>query len=75
MEDQFKGEIENDCEKNINCISDEEETDALSKSTIAVCNIPNLVADYGSTSGESKYIYIIYNRIFNVYVSCIISIK
>ncbi|KAK1121844.1 hypothetical protein K0M31_010154 [Melipona bicolor] len=53
MEDQFKSEIENDCEKNINCISDEEETDTLPKSTIAVCNISNLVADYGSSSEES----------------------
>ncbi|KAF3424778.1 LOW QUALITY PROTEIN: hypothetical protein E2986_01052 [Frieseomelitta varia] len=45
MEDQFKGEIENDCERNINCISDEEETDTLSKSTIAVCNVPNLIME------------------------------
>ena len=62
MEDQLKDEIENDCKENINCISDEEETDTMPKSTIAACSIPNLVADYGSSSEESKYIYIIYNK-------------
>ncbi|OAD62365.1 Nuclear fragile X mental retardation-interacting protein 1 [Eufriesea mexicana] len=53
-DDQSNNEIESDCEKNINHISDEEETlSILPKFTVATCSIPNLVANYESVSEES----------------------
>lgn len=58
-EDQSNNDIKDDYKENNNYISDEEEIlVALPKFTIATCSIPNLVADYGSASEESRYIYI-----------------
>lgn len=66
-EDQSNNDIKDDYKENNNYISDEEETlITLPKFTIATCSsncstqlvVPNLVADYGSASEESRYIYI-----------------